>query len=271
MIDHSIACILTVYEKTSPAEFAECLNSIYSQKYILPSELVICFDGQRSYFLIEFIPDLPDGVNLITIYLHKNTGPGRARHIAILSTNKKYIAIMDSDDICSPLRFFHHYSAFSAGCDFHAGQLSVLSENSTNVIRKSSLTNKDFLSNVRYRTPFNNQTLAFSRYLYFLSGGYPDMRVAEDWVLMARIYPSAANPLISPEVFVSFRENSNYSSRRTTILHSMSEYRASCLVHLLGLSKFWWPPLVFCSRLLLRNLMPKTFLRFFESFFRVSS
>ena len=266
----SISCILTVYRKTNLSDLLECLQSIYAQKLVLPSELIVVFDGADSFFLLESLLDPPEGVVLKTLFLPRNLGPGQARHIAILSSTCRYVAIMDSDDICADLRFYYHYSAFSSGCDFSAGQLALLSHGSTNVIRKSSFNLRDFLSYVRYRTPFNNQTLAFSRHLYLLSGGYPSLRIAEDWVLMARIFPLAVRPHISPNIFVFFREDSGYSSRRTTLSHSLCEFKASCYVCLLGLSRPYWPILVLSTRILARNILPSKFLKIFESFFRSS-
>lgn len=270
MIDPRIACILTVYYKTSITELHECLLSIYSQKHFQPAELVICFDGLDSFHLLDEFLDPPVGVELRTIFLPQNAGPGKARHIGILSTQYNYIAIMDSDDICSDLRFYYHHQAFSAGCDFNVGQLAILSYGETALIRKTALTPTEFYSYVKFRTPFNNQTMAFSRHLYFLSGGYPDIRIAEDWVLMARLYPLSVSPLVSPKIFAFFRENASYSCRRTKFSHSVCEFKAACFVYLLGLSSLHWPLLVLLSRILFRNILPSRFLRTCESFFRIS-
>ncbi|MDB4683207.1 glycosyltransferase [bacterium] len=270
MISAQISCIVTVYSGTSVDELHDCLNSIYTQKAVLPSELIICFDGVNCFSIVDHLIEPPPSIDLKTVYLWKNSGPGHARHISVLFSSEKYIAIMDSDDICRPTRFSSHYQAFSSGADFHTGQLSILNSasNKVNLLRNSAANSFQFYQQVKYRTPFNNQTLAFSRHLYLRCGGYPNLRVAEDWVLMARMYPYASFPIISDDVLVSFRENINYVSRRSGYQHAICEFKASAYVSLLGLSGVHWPIFVLLSRLLFRFLLPAKFLHLFEHPFR---
>ena len=65
-----------------------------------------------------------------------------------------------------------------------------------------------------YRSPFCNVTLAIKKNIFFEIGGFPPLRIAEDWVLMSKILKKFKSISVVDDILVNVNLGEDFIYRR---------------------------------------------------------
>lgn len=113
----SISVVMSIYKSENPAYFERCMKSIWTDQTLKPTQIVLIQDGEVPQSISTIINKWKNILGGILIHhINKqNIGLTKSLNIGINKyVTEKYIARMDSDDICIPDRFekqFHYLEA----------------------------------------------------------------------------------------------------------------------------------------------------------------
>lgn len=219
-----ISVIFTVYSGSNLRLLQRALVSIINQSY-QDFDIIVIFDGIEDDSKFERVVRNTIETSTLDykiIKLEFNKGPGYARDIGIKQSNRKYIAIMDSDDVSLPNRLkiqFEHLSSNPGISCCGGGIIEKDSTLGTSRERKVPLEHEEIVSFSKTKSPLNNVTAMFLKSDYIVVGGYPHLRSSEDYSLWTRFI--GHNKLLSnipiPLVEVDF--DISAVARRTGMLH----------------------------------------------------
>ncbi len=188
-----ISYIIPIWEQSSIQEIESSLNSIVTEDYLI-REILIVFDGYKSFYKQFIIPQKLEN-KIKFIYCGLNKGPGIARNKGALFAKSKYILFLDCGDQSVPNRAKIQLESLKQS-DVSFGNIREIFPSGKESIRKGSSTYLKAKRLIGYRNPFNNVTMAIKKKSFLELGGYANLRVAEDWVLMGKI--------IKQEIKISF-------------------------------------------------------------------
>lgn len=107
----SISVLMSIYKNENAIFFDECFKSIWIDQTMKPKQIILVQDGDLPSSLIEIINKWKKIIGESMI-VHKNVtnlGLTKSLNIGIDYVTEKYIARMDSDDVCLPNRFEKQY------------------------------------------------------------------------------------------------------------------------------------------------------------------
>lgn len=107
----SISVLMSIYKNENAIFFDECFKSIWIDQTMKPKQIILVQDGDLPSSLIEIINKWKKIIGESMI-VHKNVtnlGLTKSLNIGIGYVTEKYIARMDSDDVCLPNRFEKQY------------------------------------------------------------------------------------------------------------------------------------------------------------------
>tara|TARA_B100000963_G_scaffold152543_1_gene132884 strand:+ start:736 stop:1572 length:837 start_codon:yes stop_codon:yes gene_type:complete len=214
----NFSVVMPLYFKENHEYFAKSLQSLIDQT-LQPSEIIIILDGQIGDDLKKVIDRYKNNEIIKIIKLEKNHGIGYARRVGIENCSTNIFAVMDSDDICNIRRFELQYNKIIEGeFDVIGGYIEEFDEEvgDLSMIRKLPLRNEDIYKYGKWRMPVNNVTLMFTREVYEMVGGYPDLRSGEDWHLVAKWLANKVKFCNLDEVLVYVRGGKDMIKRRRT-------------------------------------------------------
>lgn len=108
----SIAVVMSIYKSEEERFFDECLKSVWTDQTLKPKQIVIVQDGELPASLHKVLCKWKEILgDLMTVHINPhNLGLTKSLNIGIKYVNEKYIARMDSDDICTSDRFEKQFS-----------------------------------------------------------------------------------------------------------------------------------------------------------------
>lgn len=107
----SISVLMSIYKNENAIFFNECFKSIWIDQTMKPKQIILIQDGDLPSSLIDIINKWKKIIGESMI-VHKNVtnlGLTKSLNIGIGYVTEKYIARMDSDDVCLPNRFEKQY------------------------------------------------------------------------------------------------------------------------------------------------------------------
>lgn len=157
-------------------------------------------------------------ISFKVIYLEKNQGHGNARRVGLANCSNELVALMDSDDISLPSRFYHQLNAFSDDntLDIVGGQITEFIGEPSNIIGKRVVP-EDHDSIKKYmkkRCPMNQVSVMFKKSSVENAGGYIDWFCEEDYYLWIRMFENGCKFKNIPETLVNVRIGNEMSARR---------------------------------------------------------
>lgn len=215
-----VSVITTVYSGTSVEEFSACLASLNSQT-IAPDIIFIVIDGLVPKNLSEFIETFESNIPIKVLKILTNQGPGYARNFALKSVETRFVAIMDSDDICVEDRIESQLMIFSEdnSLDVVGGKISEFLNNNPDACfdyeRKIFFEHFDIFSNRLKVIPVNNVTAMVRVSSLKAVGGYPNLRFGEDYVLWLTMLSKGYKFANINKILVKVRIGSDFHSRRS--------------------------------------------------------
>jgi glycosyltransferase involved in cell wall biosynthesis len=214
----SVSVLLPVHQGVEPEVFRQALDSVLDQTRPA-DEIVVVEDGP--------IPESVEAVlsaaalrhpELLRIRLETNQGAGVANQAGLVAASGEWIAKMDADDISKRDRFERQLvELHRSGADVCGTSMLEFDGEARNLIarREVPLDHGSIARRMRSNNPFNHPTVMYRRTLALSSGGYPEMRLMQDYVLFARMLGAGARMMNMSEPLVLFRAGDSLHGRRS--------------------------------------------------------
>ena len=190
-----ISYVIPIWEKSSSQEIEFSINSLLEENHLI-NEIIIVFDGFKSFNLGFKIPK-EFKEKLKYIYCGINRGPGVARNKGVLFSKSKYIFFLDCGDKSVKNRIQTQLISLKNN-DVCFGDIREVFPSGKEVIRRGATSYQKAKRLIAFRNPFNNVTMGIKKSSFLELGGYANLRIGEDWVLMGKI--------IKKELRISFLE-----------------------------------------------------------------
>lgn len=243
----SLSALLTVYRGTVPAEFRECFASVLAQSR-LPEHIVIVRDGPVSPELESLLDDAAATAEVPTHVLRqeRNAGAGAARQAGFTHIGKigdSWTAIVDTDDVCLPLRFATQLDYVT-----HHPELDVLGSavaefiqdpSQPEGIRRLPESHDALLRYARMNSPMNNGSVLVRTAAVRAIGGVRPLQGMEDYALWARMLGAGYRFHNLPEPLYAMRVTPNTLARRSQPGMMRSELTMQWILYHAGL--IGWP------------------------------
>lgn len=252
--------VVPVYNR--PEELRELLESVASQQYGHPFEMVVVEDGsQRDSAAV--IAEFSDRLSL-SYWQKPNTGPGDSRNYGMRKAQGNYIILVDSDCLLPPeyLRTVHRqleasYAHCFGGRDaahpsFNAMQkaisFSMTSPFTTGGLRGSAVQQKNFQPR-----SFN---MGLSKEAYEASGGFGRIHPGEDPDLSLRLSKKGYSIRYIPEAIVYHKRRIDFRS----FFRQVNKFGLTRPIlnrwHPGSARLTYWFPTLFCLGLIAGLLLP---------------
>ncbi|MBT0721214.1 glycosyltransferase [Rosenbergiella collisarenosi] len=223
----SFSVLCSLYNKESKENYYFMLDSLYHQT-VLPSEVVIVYDGFVREELSNITLDFSNKLKIIVIQLEHNVGLGKALDIGLRSCNYEIVARMDTDDICYNNRFELQLEQF-----YHNPNIDILGgailefddENSLERLKKLPLSKEDIKKYSKKKNPINHMTVMFKKNRVLSCGGYQHHLFMEDYNLWLRCISLDYNIKNLEQVLVKARTGIDMVKKRRGIKYISSEIK----------------------------------------------
>ena len=231
--------LLCTYEKDDPRHLRECLDSILAGS-VLPDEMIIVKDGPLTKELDEVILSTAFPFDANIIPLPTNQTQGIARQTGVTAATHGWIALMDSDDICLPNRFYKQCELIGKNpkIDILGGQIAEfdMDQSQAHASRQVPIQHDEILSYVKKRNPFNAMTVMFKKELAIRSGNFQHFPGFEDYDLWVRMIKNGAMCQNLEDILVYARTGSGMYSRRRGLGYIKHEWRMQRQLFSLGIT-----------------------------------
>lgn len=266
--------LISIYFKEQPEHFNACMESIWNNQTVKPSEIIMVEDGPLTAELDQIIKYWKDKLadTLKVIKLAKNVGTGKAKNIGLQQCINEIVCIVDTDDISVPDRFEKQITILSNDPDLVilGGQIIefINEPSSPSGMRNVPLTNLELRQYAKKQSPFNNMTIAYRKSKILKVGGYQHHLWMEDYNLFLRVIAEGYKVQNLQDVLVYARIDNGMHGRRKGLEYIKSEKQLLDLKKQLKLQNPLYANMLFlirsAFRLLPANLLGKiynTFLR----------
>ena len=208
------------------------LSSLIPESDLI-DQLILVYDGSKEELVTELpIPsEFHNKASLV--FTGRNLGPGFARNYGSLFSSSRYLFFLDAGDINHPNRTSLQLNQLSnSHICFSAIQEFISSPSLPTSKRFPVNSNLLAILLLPFRNPANNVTLAIKRDLFISLGGYPPLRLAEDWVLVSKILASFSPISFDPSVLVFVDVGGDFAHRRLGFRHISNLTKAYSLIFL---------------------------------------
>lgn len=220
--------LMSVYAKEKPDYLRTSMESIRKQT-VPPDEFVLVCDGPLGRELEQVILEMQAsfGETLRVIRLEKNGGLGNALNIGIQTCKNELVARMDSDDISYPDRCERQLKIFEAypKISIVSGTVEEFAEDPGSVTARRVVpkTQREILSFVKKRNPFNHPCVMYKKSAVQMAGGYQDFYLLEDYYLWIRMLQQGFEGYNIQEPLLKMRAGSAMYLRRSGIKYARSQ------------------------------------------------
>ena len=201
-----------------PKHFRKSLDSVLGQTRPA-EEIVVVEDGPLAESHNALLKDAAlRHPGLLRIRLTTNQGAGVANQAGLRAARGEWIAKADADDISVPGRFEAQLAELArSGADLCGSAMLEFDGDPTNAVarREAPLDHESIARKMRTNNPINHPTAMYRRSAALDCGGYPDLRLMQDYVLFARMLASGAQMTNLSEPLVLFRAGDGLHRRRS--------------------------------------------------------
>jgi len=178
----------------------------------------------------------PNELNIISLPENVTLGPARVE--GVKAAKHDWIAIMDSDDVCSPDRFRKQIDMIKANpkLGLIGGQIAEFVDNPDNTAttRTVPTSHNEIIKFAKKRNPFNHMTVMLRREAAIKAGNYRYFPWFEDYDLWARMITNGVVCANHPDILVNARIGEGMYKRRRGIAYVKSEWRMQKQLRTLG-------------------------------------
>jgi glycosyltransferase involved in cell wall biosynthesis len=219
-MNYKFSVIIPVHFAISEIQLKQSLDSVAIEQDLLPSELIIVFDGTIKPSIINFIDIYKFQIQIpVKVFFTGplSKGPGFSRNLGVQKSAFEVVAFMDSDDVSLSNRFLKQVPLlYEEYYDLIGGQIQEYNETLTKVIsiRSVPINEKDIYDEFKIRNPINNVTVAVKKDIFIALGGYPNLFFGEDYVLWLKMAERKCKMINLETVLVKVRTGDAFLKRR---------------------------------------------------------
>ena len=233
-----ITAVLPVYHRVPASQFARSLESLQAQTE-RAAEILIVVDGPSPDELdTVIVSSAADDDTVRVIRLPENLGVAVATQRALEQASNRWIARQDADDISLPHRFETLWKLVETGrYAAVGGAMDEFEGAEDNVVRTRRLPSSPDAARryARVNNPISNPTSIIDGHLARELGGVRDVRLMEDYDLVARMLGHGAEITNTDEVLVKFRADPDMFQRRGASGLWRAEWQMQRNLHSYGL------------------------------------
>ncbi|MTH17517.1 glycosyltransferase [Flavobacterium sp. LC2016-01] len=219
--DFDFSVLMPLFFKEKPEYIEESLKSLYNQT-LKPTEIILVQEGvlneEQNNILNYWIKAFGDEV-IRVVDSKEVKGLAPCLNLGLHASRCNYIARFDSDDICFPDRFEKQIEFLKNNNDvvILGGQIEEFDEKMevSMGIRRVPVKYREILSFAKWRCPFNHQTVFYKRDVAIALGGYPIMKVYEDYSFWGLFLVNGHKAANLPDVLVKARTGEGLITRRS--------------------------------------------------------
>ena len=270
----NFSVLSSIYYKEEPSHFNACMESIWDNQTLKPTEIVLIEDGPLTLELDKIIAEWKDklGDVLCIKKLEKNLGTGKAKSFGLQECSYDIVCIVDTDDIYVSDRFERQINFLKENIDISivGGQIIEFVEDIQSPVsmREVPLSHDELKSYAKRQSPLNNMTIAYRKSDICKAGGYLHHPWMEDYNLFLRVIAKGYKIQNLPEVLVYARIDNGMHARRKGLEYIKSEKQLLNLKKQLKLQNPIHANMLFLIRSALR-LLPSSLLgKFYNTFLR---
>ncbi|MCU4494119.1 glycosyltransferase [Acinetobacter guillouiae] len=266
--------LISIYFKEQPEHFNACMESIWDNQSVKPSEIILIEDGPLTPELdqvVEYWEGKINGILKIT-RLPENLGTGKAKNIGLEQCVHEIVCIVDTDDISVADRFEKQIQILINDPELVilGGQIIEFIDDpsSPSGMRNVPLSDVELRQYAKKQSPFNNMTIAYRKSHILEAGGYQHHLWMEDYNLFLRVIAKGYKVQNLADVLVYARIDNGMHGRRKGFQYIKSEKQLLDLKKQLKLQNPIHANILFLIRSALR-LVPSSLLgKFYNTFLR---
>ena len=266
--------LLSLYAKETPFYLKQCLESIWDQQTLKPTEIVLVLDGPIGEGLTKSVERWQQklGNILKIVTLAENVGLGKALNEGLKHCTNEWVFRMDTDDICTPDRFSKQVAFIKENPDvvLFGGQILEFNQDvsDAHVLKAVPENHNEIKAFAQNRCPFNHMTVAYRHDVITLLGAYQHHLFMEDYNLWLRVIGAGYKVANLPDVILYARVGNGMHARRKGLEYIKSEKKLLDLKKELKLQHPIHANMLFLIRSMFR-LLPSTMLgKIYNNFLR---
>ncbi|WP_151741886.1 glycosyltransferase [Acinetobacter seifertii] len=264
----------SIYHKEDPLHFNACMESIWDNQTLKPTEIILIEDGPLTPELDKVIAQWQEKLGKILRIkkLEKNVGTGKAKNIGLQECTYDIVCIVDTDDIYVAERFEKQIEFLKHNPEISiiGGQILEFVEDihRPTGMRKVPLSNEDLKNYAKKQSPFNNMTITYRKSHILEVGGYQHHLWMEDYNLFLRVIAKGYKIQNLADVLVYARIDNGMHGRRKGFQYIKSEKQLLDLKKQLKLQSPVYANMLFLIRSLFRLLPANMLGRIYNTFLR---
>jgi len=223
-----LSVLMSVYHKESAAFVRQSLDSLAAQT-VKADEIAVVKDGPLGGELEAVIASYRGRLPITTLQLSENAGLGVALRAGLDQCGGKFIARMDSDDICLPDRFEKQLEFLEQNpeADVVGGAIAEFHSDCTKIesVRRMPSTAEQLNRVARFRNPLNHMTVMFRKASVLAAGNYQPCAGFEDYELWARMLMRGQRFYNLDDVLVYVRCGNGMQQRRGGLRYLREEIK----------------------------------------------
>ncbi|MFW2066477.1 glycosyltransferase [Acinetobacter johnsonii] len=270
----NFSVLISIYSKEQAEHFNACMESIWDNQTLKPSEIIVIEDGPLTPELNKVIAYWKEKIEdiLKVTELAENVGTGKAKNIGLQQCSNEIVCIVDTDDICVPERFKKQIDFLQENLDISiiGGQILEFVEDihTPKGMRKVPLSNEELKEYAKKQSPFNNMTITYRKSHILEVGGYQHHLWMEDYNLFLRVIAKGYKIQNLGDVLVYARIDNGMHGRRKGLEYIKSEKQLLNLKKELKIQNPIHANIIFLIRSTFR-LMPSSLLgKIYNTFLR---
>ena len=207
---------MAVYHRDNAELFERAVCSVYNNT-VCPDSFVLVVDGPVPDLLGRQIDALHGRFGFLVHRLAQNLGLANALNEGLHKVNTEWVLRADADDINLEDRFERQASVLERNPSLAiigAAILEVEPDGKALAVRRPPSSHAEIMRFARVRNPFNHMTVAYRTSLAKRCGGYPNIRLKEDYGLWALMLQRGALTANLPEILVHATAGQDMYRRR---------------------------------------------------------
>ncbi len=185
-MSEKLSVILPIYWKNEFSSFKNTFQSILNQTY-KPNEIIIVYDGEVKKKIKDYVKKKKKKIKIKEITNTKNLGLGKSLNKAVKFCSYNLIARADCDDLNYKSRFKKQFSFMKLHNLDVCGSNTIELSSGRLMEKKNPIMHEQILKKLKYRNPFNHQTVIFKKDSVLKAGNYREVPFFEDYYLWVRM------------------------------------------------------------------------------------